>query len=111
MFQKLMLSEPGTLLFVSFPLLYSVLIIHTFIYFSFLFLVYLNLCIAPFVLTCSLQGRGSEVVLLPGDENSMEGGENEENANKRTVSELLSLNPHENNVFITILLETFKYFV
>ena len=46
----------------------------------------------------SLQGRGSEVQLLPGGADAAAGGCDEENANRKTVSELLSLNPHEDNV-------------
>ncbi|CAD6242554.1 unnamed protein product [Miscanthus lutarioriparius] len=45
----------------------------------------------------SLQGRGSEVQLLPGGADAAAGGCDEENANRKTVSELLSLNPHEDN--------------
>jgi hypothetical protein len=48
---------------------------------------------------CSLQGRGSEVLLLPGDGDAAAGGVDEENANRKTVSELLSLNPYDSNVF------------
>ncbi|PVH34860.1 hypothetical protein PAHAL_7G047400 [Panicum hallii] len=45
----------------------------------------------------SLQGRGSEVLLLPGDGDAAAGGVDEENANRKTVSELLSLNPYDSN--------------
>jgi hypothetical protein len=38
-----------------------------------------------------------EVLLLPGDDEAIAGG-SEENANRKTMSDLLSLNPHENNV-------------
>ena len=48
---------------------------------------------------CSLQGRGCEVLLLPGDGDAAAGGVDEENANRKTVSELLSLNPHDSNVY------------
>ncbi|XP_072146352.1 replication protein A 70 kDa DNA-binding subunit B-like [Setaria viridis] len=44
----------------------------------------------------SLQGRGSEV-LLPGDVDATVGDVDEENANRKTVSELLFLNPHDSN--------------
>jgi len=40
-------------------------------------------------LVLSLQGRGSKVVFLPGDEAS---------ANRKTVAELLALDPHDSNV-------------
>ncbi|PUZ46273.1 hypothetical protein GQ55_7G044000 [Panicum hallii var. hallii] len=45
----------------------------------------------------SLHGRGSEVLLLPGDGDAAAGGVDEENANRKTVSELLSLNPYDSN--------------
>ncbi|WVZ84191.1 hypothetical protein U9M48_031247, partial [Paspalum notatum var. saurae] len=44
-----------------------------------------------------MQGRGSEAQILPGDADAETGGVDEENANRKTVSELLSLNPHDNN--------------
>ncbi|WVZ59866.1 LOW QUALITY PROTEIN: hypothetical protein U9M48_009958 [Paspalum notatum var. saurae] len=45
----------------------------------------------------SLEGRGFEVQILPGDGNDGTAGLNEEHANRKTVSELLGLNPHDNN--------------
>ncbi|KAJ1278843.1 hypothetical protein BS78_04G110300 [Paspalum vaginatum] len=44
-----------------------------------------------------LQGRGSEAQILPGIANDGAGGLNEEHANRKTVLELLALNPHDNN--------------
>ncbi|CAL4995264.1 unnamed protein product [Urochloa decumbens] len=46
----------------------------------------------------SLHGRGSEVELLPGDGDVAAGAIDEAASNRKTVSELLSLDPHENNV-------------
>jgi hypothetical protein len=46
----------------------------------------------------SLQGRGCEVQLLSGDADAAAGDVDEENANRKTVSEILSLNPHDSNV-------------
>ncbi|XP_062224611.1 uncharacterized protein LOC133923201 [Phragmites australis] len=57
--------------------------------------------------TKCLQGRGFEVLLLPGDGNATAGGINEENANRKTVSELFTLNPHDNSVFCAPL-ESFR---
>ncbi|CAL4985717.1 unnamed protein product [Urochloa decumbens] len=45
----------------------------------------------------SLHGRGSEVELLPGDGDVAAGAIDEAASNRKTVSELLSLDPHENN--------------
>ncbi|KAJ1259261.1 hypothetical protein BS78_10G140800 [Paspalum vaginatum] len=56
----------------------------------------LNLVIVS-MFTSSLQGRGSEVQILPRDADAEAGGVNEEHANRKTVSELLALNPHDNN--------------
>ncbi|WVZ83374.1 hypothetical protein U9M48_030532 [Paspalum notatum var. saurae] len=59
---------------------------------------YINIDIAEVnAFRASLQGRGSEVQILPGDADAEAGGVDEENANRKTVSELLSLNPHDNN--------------
>ncbi|WVZ90211.1 hypothetical protein U9M48_036533, partial [Paspalum notatum var. saurae] len=44
-----------------------------------------------------LQGRGFEVQILPGDADAEAGGVDEEKANRKTVLELLSLNPHDSN--------------
>lgn len=52
-----------------------------------------------FFLSCSLEGKGSEVLLLSGDADVEAGAVDEENANRKTVCELLSLNPHDSNVF------------
>lgn len=46
----------------------------------------------------SLQGRGSEVLLLSGDGDEATGDIDETVSNRKTVSELLSLDPHESNV-------------
>ncbi|KAL5212924.1 hypothetical protein ABZP36_023771 [Zizania latifolia] len=46
----------------------------------------------------SLQGKGSEVILLPSDGDAVTENVDEANANRRSISELLSLNPHDNNV-------------
>uniref|UniRef100_K3Y356 ATP-dependent DNA helicase n=1 Tax=Setaria italica TaxID=4555 RepID=K3Y356_SETIT len=43
------------------------------------------------------RGRGSEFLLLPGDADAAAGDVDEENANRKTISELLSLNPHDSN--------------
>jgi hypothetical protein len=51
---------------------------------------------AGFVL--SLQGRGSEVVFLPDDDDAEVGAVDEVGANRKTVAELLALDPHDNNV-------------
>ncbi|CAN6348260.1 unnamed protein product [Urochloa humidicola] len=45
----------------------------------------------------SLHGRGSEVLMLSGDADAAAGDVDEENANRKTVSELLALNPHDSN--------------
>ncbi|CAN6197918.1 unnamed protein product [Urochloa humidicola] len=45
----------------------------------------------------SLQGRGSEVVLLPGDGDNGTAAVDEATSNRKTVSDLLSLDPHDNN--------------
>ncbi|GJN03081.1 hypothetical protein PR202_ga20487 [Eleusine coracana subsp. coracana] len=45
----------------------------------------------------NLQGRGSEVLLLSGDGDAGEGAVEEANSNRKTVAELLSLNPHDAN--------------
>ncbi|WVZ62995.1 hypothetical protein U9M48_012679 [Paspalum notatum var. saurae] len=59
---------------------------------------YINIDIAEVnAFRASLQGRGSEVQILPGDADAEAGGVDEENANRKTVSELLSLNPHDSN--------------
>ncbi|WVZ83407.1 hypothetical protein U9M48_030559 [Paspalum notatum var. saurae] len=59
---------------------------------------YINIDIAEVnAFRASLQGRGSEVQILLGDADAEAGGVDEENANRKTVSELLSLNPHDNN--------------
>jgi hypothetical protein len=50
-------------------------------------------------LVLSLQGRGSEVVFLPGDDDDAEAGVvDEAGANRKTVAELLALDPHDSNV-------------
>ncbi|KAL5226786.1 hypothetical protein ABZP36_015051 [Zizania latifolia] len=46
----------------------------------------------------SLRGKGSEVLLLPSDGDAATENIDEANANRRSISELLSLNPHDNNV-------------
>ncbi|KAL6598841.1 hypothetical protein ACP70R_046101 [Stipagrostis hirtigluma subsp. patula] len=57
---------------------------------------YINIDIAEVnAFHASLQGRGAEVVLLPGDGD--DAAADDENANRKSVSELLSLNPHDNN--------------
>ncbi|TVU03497.1 hypothetical protein EJB05_50958, partial [Eragrostis curvula] len=43
----------------------------------------------------SLHGRDSEVLLLPGDGNHAAGAIDEANSNRKTIAELLSLDPHE----------------
>ena len=50
------------------------------------------------VLVLSLQGRGSEVVFLPGDDDAEAGVVDEAGANRKTVAELLALDPHDSNV-------------
>ena len=50
------------------------------------------------VLVLSLQGRGSEVVFLPGDDDAEAGVVDEAGANTKTIAELLALDPHDNNV-------------
>ncbi|XP_066347892.1 replication protein A 70 kDa DNA-binding subunit D-like [Miscanthus floridulus] len=45
----------------------------------------------------SLQGRGSEVVFLPGDDDADAGVVDEAGANGKTVAELLALDPHDSN--------------
>ncbi|KAF0905209.1 hypothetical protein E2562_000998, partial [Oryza meyeriana var. granulata] len=45
----------------------------------------------------SLQGRGCEVLLLPSAGDAALGNNDEANANRKSISELLSLNPHDNN--------------
>jgi hypothetical protein len=51
---------------------------------------------AGFVL--SLQGRGSEVVFLPGDDDAEADAVDEAGTNRKTVAELLALDPHDSNV-------------
>ncbi|KAL5218747.1 hypothetical protein ABZP36_019431 [Zizania latifolia] len=46
----------------------------------------------------SLQGKGSEVLLLPGDGDAAVENIDGANANRKSISELLSLNPNDNNV-------------
>jgi hypothetical protein len=53
--------------------------------------------VAVFVL--SLQGRGSEDVFLPDDDDAEYGVVDEAGANRKTITELLALDPHDNNVF------------
>jgi hypothetical protein len=53
--------------------------------------------ILTYVFPCGLHGRGFEVLLLLGDDEAV-AGRSEENANRKTLSDLLSFNPHENNV-------------
>jgi hypothetical protein len=55
-------------------------------------------CAHVVCLVLSLQGRGSEAVLLPGDGASKAGTIDDPGSNRKTVLELLSLDPHENNV-------------
>ncbi|XP_062200484.1 replication protein A 70 kDa DNA-binding subunit C-like [Phragmites australis] len=43
----------------------------------------------------SLQGRGSEVLFLPGDSDAAAGDIDKAISNRKTVSELLSLDPHD----------------
>ncbi|TVU39178.1 hypothetical protein EJB05_12585, partial [Eragrostis curvula] len=43
----------------------------------------------------SLHGRDYEVLLLPGDGNHAAGAIDEANSNRKTIAELLSLDPHE----------------
>ena len=50
------------------------------------------------VLVLSLQGRGFEVVFLPGDDDAVAGVVDEAGANRKTVAELLALDPHDSNV-------------
>ena len=50
------------------------------------------------VLVLSLQGRGSEVVFLPGEDDAEAGVVDEAGANRKTIAELLALDPHDNNV-------------
>ena len=50
------------------------------------------------VLVFSLQGRGSEVVFLPGEDDAEAGVVDEAGANRKTVAELLALDPHDSNV-------------
>ena len=47
----------------------------------------------------SLQGRGSEVLFLPGDSDAAAGDIDKAISNRKTVSELLSLDPHDTDVF------------
>ena len=49
-------------------------------------------------LVLSLQGRFSEVVFLPGDDDVEAGVVDEAGANRKTVAELLALDPHDSNV-------------
>jgi hypothetical protein len=49
-------------------------------------------------LVLSLQGRGSEVVFLPGDDDAGAGVADEADANRKTIAELLALDPHDSNV-------------
>ncbi|TVU21884.1 hypothetical protein EJB05_31555, partial [Eragrostis curvula] len=46
----------------------------------------------------SLHGRDSEVLLLPGDGNHAAGAIDEANSNRKTIAELLSLDPHETDI-------------
>ena len=50
------------------------------------------------VLVFSLQGRGSKVVFLPGDDDADAGVVDEAGAKRKTVAELLALDPHDSNV-------------
>ena len=50
------------------------------------------------VLVLSLQGRGSEVVFLPGDDDVEAGVLDEAGTNRKTVAKLLALDPHDSNV-------------
>ena len=50
------------------------------------------------VLVLSLQGRDSEVVFLPGEDDAEAGVVDEAGANRKTVAELLALDPHDSNV-------------
>lgn len=47
----------------------------------------------------SLQGRGCEVLLVLSDGAAL-GAADEADANRKSISELLSLNPHDNNVSV-----------
>ena len=49
-------------------------------------------------LVLSLQGRGSEVVFLPGDDDVDTGVVDEADTNRKTVAELQAFDPHDNNV-------------
>ena len=49
-------------------------------------------------LVLSLQGRGSKVVFLPGDDDAEAGVVDEAGANRKTIAELLALDPHDSNV-------------
>jgi hypothetical protein len=49
-------------------------------------------------LVLSLQGRGSEVVFLPGDDDAGAGVADEADTNRKTIAELLALDPHDSNV-------------
>lgn len=55
----------------------------------------------PSFVVLSLQGRGSEVVFLPGDGDAESGAVDKASCNRKTASELLLLDPHENNVFVS----------
>ena len=46
----------------------------------------------------SLHGRGSEVLILPGDDDTTAGAIDEATSNRKTISELLSLDTHDDNV-------------
>jgi len=49
-------------------------------------------------LVLSLQGRGSEVVFLPGNDDADAGVADDASANRKTVAALLTLDPHDINV-------------
>lgn len=85
MFLKLMLSVLGMLL--------RVLIIWI------AYTVYTSLFDNDFILILSLEGRGSEVQLLPGDHDAEAGALDEAGSNRKTMTELLALDPHDSNVF------------
>ena len=50
------------------------------------------------VVVLSLQGRGSKVVFLPGDDDADAGVVDEAGTNRKTIAELLALDPHDSNV-------------
>jgi hypothetical protein len=49
-------------------------------------------------LVLSLQGRGPELVFLPGDDAAGGGVGDEAGTNRKTVEELLAVDPHDSNV-------------